>query len=1084
MSAIGYKGKIYGANPALNDVVDVDITSPSNGDVLKYNSADSEWENSALTKSDVGLSNVPNVTTDNQTPTVSEASTRTNLASGDTLSTIIGKIKKYFTDLKTVAFTGAYADLSGTPTIPDVSTKYDSSDTAETTLADDDKMPFYDTSASGKRNSTWANIKAKLKTYFDGIYAADTTKNITYPTGYNDSQNAPYQFASESGVQGKVTNVLDYIQVIATGLKTAINSHGARIAYFDNNMAAKADTKGGYNNPNYDDDSHTFNIEVIESDKSAVYMATTNESRYVEAVNDHAAWINGLTTETDTTESKPYLYRPTHGTGDRVYEKLIGCSFGVNQLVQNGDFANGETNWSFASVTSHSVSNGVETFTASAQYGRMYQSLGTKKLIKDHVFLFSADLKIASGTRRIQMCISDAVVGTQTILKTINSNWVRYYWLAKVTYTFTGTESIFIRDYESSNFVGISVKKVNYTDLTLMFGTDIADKAYALETATAGSGIAWLQSYGFFIKDYYSYNAGSLVSVKPTAHKLVGKNLCPMITTPQTVDGVVYTPQSDGSVRLTGKSTGQSAMYLLTSTTAPNLYRRAGTYKASAGSESSTNARMCISVYRTSGTTNYYDVDTSNEEVTFTVNEGDTFNVYLRTNGGNVAINATLYPMLRFASVTDNTFEPYTEHTYPLSTELRGVAQLSGNDIVYDGDENDGSGSTVRKYGIVDLGSLSWFRDTSTATPVFYINRNNIGAKQNSVNVVCPKYTAKANFWDTAGNDKCIAMGTNALNISDSAYTDPAAFKTAMSGVYLVYELATPTIEPSTPFDNPQICDPDGTEEYIDTRDVPIPVGHTTKYVNLPDWMEEGYVADLRNRVDEHIGSDGNFNGNALTATLATKATQDGDGNTISSTYLKLSGGTMTGKLITYGTSVGLVSIEPVEDRTQYIGSWDKMYRQMYISDELSIGKTNWSRGVLSLRCSDGRNINITTPISMTYSRAIQFPDADGTVALSTSSSRKVKKNISDMTGEEAEKLFKLRPVNYDYIDDSQGTNCYGFIAEEVEEIGITDPIINTFYPNIEEEVLGLDYAKFVPYLVKVVQMQQKQIDMLKSKML
>lgn len=73
-----------------------------------------------VTKTDVGLGNVPNVTTDNQTPTVSEANTRTNLAVGDTLAVIIAKIKKFFSDLKTVAFTGDYNDLSNTPTIPTV----------------------------------------------------------------------------------------------------------------------------------------------------------------------------------------------------------------------------------------------------------------------------------------------------------------------------------------------------------------------------------------------------------------------------------------------------------------------------------------------------------------------------------------------------------------------------------------------------------------------------------------------------------------------------------------------------------------------------------------------------------------------------------------------------------------------------------------------------------------------------------------------------------------------------------------------------------------------------------------------------
>lgn len=47
--------------------------------------------------------------------TFTEASTRANIDSGDTFSTILGKIKKFFTDLKTVAFTGSYNDLSNKP---------------------------------------------------------------------------------------------------------------------------------------------------------------------------------------------------------------------------------------------------------------------------------------------------------------------------------------------------------------------------------------------------------------------------------------------------------------------------------------------------------------------------------------------------------------------------------------------------------------------------------------------------------------------------------------------------------------------------------------------------------------------------------------------------------------------------------------------------------------------------------------------------------------------------------------------------------------------------------------------------------
>lgn len=83
------------------------------------------------TKAMVGLGNVDNtsdadkpVSTAQQTAlnlkadntqTFTEAQTRDNIASGETVPTLFGKIKKFFTDLKAVAFSGSYNDLSDTP---------------------------------------------------------------------------------------------------------------------------------------------------------------------------------------------------------------------------------------------------------------------------------------------------------------------------------------------------------------------------------------------------------------------------------------------------------------------------------------------------------------------------------------------------------------------------------------------------------------------------------------------------------------------------------------------------------------------------------------------------------------------------------------------------------------------------------------------------------------------------------------------------------------------------------------------------------------------------------------------------------
>ena len=58
------------------------------------------------------------IDTANNTVAFTEASTRANIATGENHKTLFGKIAKFFSDLKAVAFTGSYSDLSNTPYVP------------------------------------------------------------------------------------------------------------------------------------------------------------------------------------------------------------------------------------------------------------------------------------------------------------------------------------------------------------------------------------------------------------------------------------------------------------------------------------------------------------------------------------------------------------------------------------------------------------------------------------------------------------------------------------------------------------------------------------------------------------------------------------------------------------------------------------------------------------------------------------------------------------------------------------------------------------------------------------------------------
>ena len=169
--------------------------------------------------------------------------------------------------------------------------------------------------------------------------------------------------------------------------------------------------------------------------------------------------------------------------------------------------------------------------------------------------------------------------------------------------------------------------------------------------------------------------------------------------------------------------------------------------------------------------------------------------------------------------------------SYPLdaSLTLRGVPKWVDGKLVYDGDRYMPDGTVERRYGIVDLGTLDW---TTGSSGRHLTNASYIKSVPNTqvFNALCSKYRSVSG--NMVGNeDKTIGLVNGyLLQINDSAYNgiDAEEFKTAMSGVMLVYELATPTTETAAPYQEIQQVDPDGTEEYVSSGIVP--VGHSTKY--------------------------------------------------------------------------------------------------------------------------------------------------------------------------------------------------------------------------------------------------------------
>lgn len=531
--------------------------------------------------------------------------------------------------------------------------------------------------------------------------------------------------------------------------------------------------------------------------------------------------MQGEVTEVDTPNSTPFLYRETPYEADRVFlDELVGGSVAWNQLVQNGNFVD-TSGWQARNSSTISVNSGVCTVTPGSA-----NSL--------NIISFPLPVKYRAGHK---ILVNANVKSSASIRITMQNNGLRFSKYSSASGNWESVCGIYnsVENEETLCFANTTntnaydIKNVYICDLTQMFGTTIADYVYSLEQATAGSGIAWLKSHGFFTKDYYPYNAGELISVKASGKKYVGFNQWDEEWENGLIDETTGVDSSNvNSIR--------SKNYIQVYPNTVYYAKIATWYRVCYYDKSKTF------ISGTQTTTNMFTTPDNAYFIRFCTNA-----LYGTTYNHDICINISKTE----GTPKNGDYVPYEEHTYDISNiDLRGIPKLVNNELVYDGDTYESDGNVTRKYGIVDLGTLDWvYVLSSGVSPYFSANKNDAKQPQSIgavvSNILCSIYTAVVRN-PSSFVDKCVVLdwtGYNAqIQVKDLSYTDATAFKTAVSGVYLIYELATPTTEQLTPFTNPQICDKDGTEEFIDNRTVPVPVGHNSTYANLPSMMDGDFL--------------------------------------------------------------------------------------------------------------------------------------------------------------------------------------------------------------------------------------------------
>lgn len=377
---------------------------------------------------------------------------------------------------------------------------------------------------------------------------------------------------------------------------------------------------------------------------------------------------------------------------------------------------------------------------------------------------------------------------------------------------------------DTSTVGGLVTNDIQVIDLTQMFGSTIADYIYRLEQATAGAGVAWFRK--LFPADYYPYDAGTLKSVEGvSAHATTGFNQWDEVTELGAINHTTG-EDTDSTTALRSKNytdiVGGSVYCFRQSTNSIDFHVH--------WYDANKNFISYEEVY-TGSSINYKTTTAPNNAryMRFNLPNG-----YGTTYKNDICIN------LSWDGERDGEYEPYVKRSYPLdsSLTLRGIPKLdSANNLYYDGDTYESDGTVTRRYGVLVIDGVNeTFTGQWGATNNGYAVYKSLPSWKSSrsiANAISNQFIFNGNGYASmpamtfVGGSGAAATMTFVLPATVTKLAEANAWA-SQNPIIVIYELNTPTTETADPYQNPQIVDDFGTEEYVTTSIVP--VGHVTKY--------------------------------------------------------------------------------------------------------------------------------------------------------------------------------------------------------------------------------------------------------------
>lgn len=528
----------------------------------------------------------------------------------------------------------------------------------------------------------------------------------------------------------------------------------------------------------------------------------------------------------DTIVDAEFYKRKTGGTqsvgsGIAAIKEVRGKSIVWNQLVKNGNFANGTANWYAESNVTFTVSDGIAHITKNTSYNNgIFQSV---RYLANHKVFISMQAYCETSTT-----VKAILTGSLETRKTLNAG--KWETVSGIISANANKRQLYICE-EGTTGHEVLVKNVIFIDLTLMFGA-------GKEPATVA------EFTKMFPLDYYDYNAGEIIP-------FAGQNL--VTTGFNLFNQDAFFAGKSGITKEGDYFVGNSVSFTNARWFFDNrIFKFDGRFTISLDCITPAQGSLFLNIYYSDGTFGGY-LWLNNGHNTFTTASGKVVSVIgfsYSSNYNNIKIGNIC---VSFQSDKDGTYEPYEKHTLPLDPSQWRDKQtgnlvfpyggMQGKGTAYDYAKVDADGyirKVVRVFERVDFGNENWSYVPSLNRSIFRISIPNIGS-QGTVKTNTTLYSLQ-NRGDTMV-DKTIQFNTETtLSVCNNDYSNVADFKAAMQGIYLIYGLKTPVeVELATPVYAKYICDKDGTEEIT-------PANGTTPYTTMAN-LSILYTMDARGEI-------------------------------------------------------------------------------------------------------------------------------------------------------------------------------------------------------------------------------------------